>query len=593
MTMFSGDLFSEAPVDDKWGSLKDFYQSDKTPKADFNLDSSELNQVENPYTAPLSQTPPEFKPADLTEQQYGSLYNLMGSYGVAEDKMQDIANLFAGSSRVSELEELINKYNFDEDRYRAGQQSAIQQGVGDLTKATIGSLVANGQLNSSIGKNYMEGAQAKYLTQSLAGLEDRIQQFKSQEASREQGWTKDLNEVERQQKRDYADFTSKALGLGIEADQKMFDGLGEVMRGEISWDTFMANYGKMDQGDGWAPSGSDFNQIGTDLSSFITSDGYQWDVKTPLPNGYSTMKEAVGPDNYRITYYDADGALVADYTFAKTANFTDVARALWAQFDASMKADWESAYGVASDPVEDDPVVDDPIVGEWQPDSGQLATIGGDIQSFITDTTKYPFDGTPVTLNNGYTTTKEDLTGGIYRVKYYDPNGGLVASYMFNSNETYASIAQHLWAQFDDGMKADWEAVYSSGASTPTEPPPVEPTPVEPSPIEPPPVEPDPVATVTWVPTSANFSSIGDDLESYIKDLNTYPINKSTMLPNGYTISKSYTSNGLYVITYYAPSGKVAEEAFRPDSNYASVAQKLWDQFDNGMKADWESTYGA
>ena len=88
-------------------------------------------------------------------------------------------------------------------------------------------------------------------------------------------------------------------------------------------------------------------------------------------------------------------------------------------------------------------------------------------------------------------------------------------------------------------------------------------------------------------------TSIGDDLESYIKDLNTYPINKSTMLPNGYTISKSYTSNGLYVITYYAPSGKVAEEAFRPDSNYASVAQKLWDQFDNGMKADWESTYGA
>ena len=510
MTMFSDNLFSTD--NPQWNNLSQFFQGGTQDTTGFDLDTSGLNTQPNVYSAPDAQSPglmrtaaappsgaptnppTEYDPQNLNEQQWQTLYDMQNQYSLAQGQMEDLAKLWQNNQRIEDMQGLIDAYNFDEGRYRQDQQSAIASGVKDMSQANIGKLIASGQLSSSIGQNYMAGSQAKYLAGSLAQLEDRIQQYKDKEATREFGWNQTLNSLEDADKRTYADLMTKATGLGIEAQQKMFDGLGAVQRGEISWDEFLANYGKMDEGPGgssaWAPDGAAFSTIGTDLASFISdTTRFPFDTKVTLNNGYSTMKSAVGTDKYKISYFDKNGNEVASYTFNKDDNYTDVARVLWGQFDDAMKADWASTYGGANTGGDTGTIS---TGGEstgttgtggatggttggtwtgWQPTADNYNTIGGHLSSFLTNTEKYPF-GEKIPLDSGYSIMKGQTNDGAnYQISYFDPDGNNVAYYDFPKDADYTEVAKALWNKFDDGMKADWQAAYeNTGTNTTTDP---------------------------------------------------------------------------------------------------------------------------
>ena len=430
-----------------------------------------------------------YDPDNIADQQYSTLLQMMQSYGLATNEIRDLADLFTDTSRIDELEALVNQYDFDADSFRASQQAAIAQGVKDISQQTIGQLVASGQLNSSAGQNYMAGSQAQYLTQSLAQLEDRIRTYEADEAAKKFGWVSQIADMEDAQKRAYADLIGKSLGFEIEGSQKFFDGLSQVLTGEIGWDTFLSNYTQGDSvsditwGD-YSITGEDFSKIGTVINNVMNDVyGSPWDTPIDQGNGYSVIKSAVGPDQYKLTYLK-DGNVLFDYTFDKDADYGDVARALWSRFDDGMKDIWGELYfsGVAPEEItppeppapEEPPVEPDvpqpPDDGWWSTqdfslNNDQYAQIGEGIDGLWTalDDNWKPFqltDGRTVEMSRYHS----DMSNTDW-IQVKDPSTGEVRRFQWSdaiaANPEYQG---HIfWNEFKDLFANHWNDTYGWG----------------------------------------------------------------------------------------------------------------------------------
>ena len=531
MTMFSDGAFDASLFDDSdndWGVLQKHYQSDKqTPELDTSgLNSPVSNQfasgevdyrsmapdeisqlydavpqwtrVDSPGMNPSQKDPfaagvdpvtgetiwantvgdqlsDTFDPNSLTSEMYKTLKDLFGSYGFQSDELMKLAELFQDNTHLSQLEDAIAGYAFDADRYRDQAQAAIEQNSQDIAQQTIGQLIAAGQLGSSVGQNYLQGNQAKYLTGALSQLEDRIKQYEDLADSKIAAGYESLYNKEEDMKSKYADIVNKALSLKTEGNAKLFDGLTQLMNNEINWDTFLANYTEGEAGAMWGDysiTGEDFNQIGTEIDG-VMHDAYgtPWDTPIDQGNGYAVIKSAVGTDQYSLTY-TKNGSTMFTYTFDKNDNYGDVARALWNKFDDGMKDIWGNKY-FTDEPAPTPSPGPDPTPGDnfWDAEdfaltSSQAAQLGNELTTFVPTV---PKDWKEYTLEDGSTilmkrVVQTSTTGGTATfLSVKDPATGDTRYTSYNAYDTDAEIGENFFNVFKEVLGDHWNMSYGWG----------------------------------------------------------------------------------------------------------------------------------
>jgi len=523
MVMFGGafgdDLYGDK--ENAWGALQQHYQGGKKDSTGFELDTSGLNAVpENPYegmpdvfaapdeeTSTFAQAPADdtfsspvnpyagaadtpaddafdyddfikavkdagYDPNNITNVQYKTLLLLMQQYGLAASDMEQLAKQWEDNQYIEQLQELIDNNAFDKDAFRYSQQSAIQQGSQDLAQKTLGQMIAAGQLNSSMGQNYMAGSQAKYLTNAMAKLERDILTEEDKRAAQEGNWLQIINNMTDSDKKAYADMMSKALGLKIDGASKFFDGLSQLLNNEINWSKFLANYtnGTLGKGTytwhGQTLTDGDFGKPGLNLSQFFASTTMPWDQQFDQGNGYTTMKHLNSDGTYQVSYFK-DGAKLFDYQIGSDPDWTQVARALWSKFDTGMQDNWGEYYNWGTDDGDDgdDGDGDDGDDGDtdytWHGKTltdSDFETPGLNLSQFLAST-ELDWDR-KIDQGNDYTTMKHRNRDGTTNISYY-LHGVKLFDYLIGDNPNWTKIARDLWGLFDDGMRNNWGEYYN------------------------------------------------------------------------------------------------------------------------------------